>query len=203
VTDVVYYLRRNDLIKIGWSGNLKARMRALRPDELLAVEPGCMHIETGRHHQFAEYRLPSGPDGDEWFRPAPELTAHIELIARMYPTPDLADLMPRPDDHRGPQRRFLAVALPVPTEELAALERFQDLLGCDLDIMTSEELIAAMRDCEIVRKASPGWAGRSVAALRNRGHSWAELVGMTGSPQTSLINRVRPFLAAASEGASA
>ena len=102
---VVYYLRRNDLIKIGWSGNLKARMRALRPDELLAAEPGCIHIETGRHHQFAEHRLPNNGDGDEWFQSAPELLTHIELIARVYPTPDLAELVPppRPEALSGPE----------------------------------------------------------------------------------------------------
>ena len=42
---LVYYLRRNDLIKIGWSGNLKARMRALRPDELLAA---AIRVVAGR-----------------------------------------------------------------------------------------------------------------------------------------------------------
>lgn len=53
MTEVVYYLRKGDRIKIGWSGNLKARMRALRPDELLAIEPGCLHQETARHHHVA------------------------------------------------------------------------------------------------------------------------------------------------------
>lgn len=96
MASVVYYIRRGDFIKIGWSGNLKARMRALRPDELLAVEPGCMHIETGRHHQFSAYRLPNDGNGDEWFWPVPELLAHAELIARMYPPPSLADLLPPP-----------------------------------------------------------------------------------------------------------
>lgn len=104
MSDVVYYIRRDDLIKIGWTGNLKARMRKLRPDELLAVEPGCVHIETGRHHQFAEHRLPNTGDGDEWFSPTPELLAHTELIARMYPTPVLADLLPPPRRRSGSMR---------------------------------------------------------------------------------------------------
>lgn len=64
MSDVVYYIRRDGLIKIGWTGNLKSRMRKLRPDELLAVEPGCLHLETGRHHQFGAHRLPNDGNGD-------------------------------------------------------------------------------------------------------------------------------------------
>lgn len=89
-TNFVYYLRRDGLIKIGWTGDLKTRMRALRPDELLAVEPGCIHIETGRHHQFAAIRVRE-VEGVEWFAPEPELLGHIAQMASLYPTPDLLD----------------------------------------------------------------------------------------------------------------
>lgn len=125
MTAVVYYLRRNGLIKIGWTGNIKARMRALRPDELLAVEPGCMHIETGRHHQFAEHRLPNDGNGDEWFSPEPEVLAHIELIAQMYPTPVLAELLPRTTYSPDGQRRR-AVALRLTDEEEAPVQTVAD-----------------------------------------------------------------------------
>jgi hypothetical protein len=127
VSNVVYYLRRNGLIKIGWSGNLAARMRTLRPGELLAVEPGCLHIETGRHHQFAEHRLSNDGNGDEWFSPDPELLAHIELIAQMYPTPDLAEVLsaPRGTTHSQDGRRR-AVPLRLSTEEERPVQAVAD-----------------------------------------------------------------------------
>lgn len=114
MSDVVYYLRRNGLIKIGWTGNIKARMRALRPDELLAAEPGCMHIETGRHHQFGEHRLPNTGDGDEWFQPAPELLDHIEQMASLYPKPALPQMAPpRLDAPQGPEEESIIQTMQV------------------------------------------------------------------------------------------
>ena len=82
---IVYYIRRGGLIKIGYTARFVNRMRALAPDELLAVEPGNLRLEAGRHQQFAAFRV----EGREWFAPEPELLAHIALMASIYETPPL------------------------------------------------------------------------------------------------------------------
>lgn len=73
----VYYLKVGERIKVGYSVDVKRRMRAYPPgSELLAVEPGDRDLETQRHRQFAGSLL----DGREWFRPTPDL---LELVAEI------------------------------------------------------------------------------------------------------------------------
>lgn len=74
---MVYYLRFGDRIKIGTSGNPRARLGQLRFDELLAFERGDRTVEQMRHAQFAEYRFP----GSEWFHAHGALTDHIRSLA--------------------------------------------------------------------------------------------------------------------------
>lgn len=61
-SNVVYYLRFRDTLKIGTSINVKARVSGHPWEELLAVEPGDYKVESRRHREFAEHRV-SG----EWF----------------------------------------------------------------------------------------------------------------------------------------
>lgn len=76
----VYYLQVGERIKVGYSVDVKRRMRAYPPgSELLAVEPGDRDLETERHRQFAGSRT----DGREWFRPTPDL---LELVAEIVAT---------------------------------------------------------------------------------------------------------------------
>jgi len=74
--DVVYYLRFGDRIKIGTSGNPRARLAQLRFDELLAFERGDRATERRRHAQFAPYRFP----GSEWFHENDALTSHVRSL---------------------------------------------------------------------------------------------------------------------------
>lgn len=75
----VYYVRRPDgAIKIGTTWNLKTRMQAFRnvsPAELLASHSGGQIAEAALHRRFRHLRL----DG-EWFKPDPDLLAHIEHV---------------------------------------------------------------------------------------------------------------------------
>ncbi len=74
----VYYGAKGDLIKIGYSGQVRARMAHLGC-ELLATEPGGRELERRRHQQFATERV---TPRQEWFRPTPTLLAHIrDLLA--------------------------------------------------------------------------------------------------------------------------
>jgi len=75
--DVVYYVRFEDRIKIGTSGNPRLRLAALRFDELLAFERGGRSVESKRHAQFAAQRFP----GSEWFHAHPALIEHVRAVA--------------------------------------------------------------------------------------------------------------------------
>jgi hypothetical protein len=76
----VYYVQRSDgLIKIGYSSQLGSRLGSLRlahgPLTLLATHKGGRPAEDAQHEQFREHRVVG-----EWFRPVPELLAHIARI---------------------------------------------------------------------------------------------------------------------------
>lgn len=80
--DVVYYVRHEGAtaIKIGYTGGLLLRLKNMGSNlaEVLAVEPGGPDLEQSRHEQFAVLRIIS-----EYFRPGPDLLAHInELRAK-------------------------------------------------------------------------------------------------------------------------
>jgi hypothetical protein len=80
----VYFLRVGERIKIGYSVDVKRRMRAYPPGcELLAVEPGDRELETQRHRQFAGSRT----DGREWFRPTPDILDLVGEIVATYGEP--------------------------------------------------------------------------------------------------------------------
>lgn len=88
--ELVYYVRRDGLIKIGYTTNLRLRMKNLRPDELLAIEYGTRALETQRHHQFVAFRAGIGR---EWFEPATELLEHIDERRSALPPPPLGLLV--------------------------------------------------------------------------------------------------------------
>lgn len=93
---VVYYMRINGRIKIGYTSDLTKRSRAYPPDtELLAVEPGGRDLEHQRHVQFARYL----DRGREWFTEGPLLVEHIRSVADSYSVP--SELMYRFKKHRG------------------------------------------------------------------------------------------------------
>jgi len=84
---VVYYVRLNDRIKIGYTVNLKARLIGLRvsQDHVLATEPGGRKLEAIRHRQFAHLRYGRW----EEFEPVDELMEHIAAIRVRYGAPDI------------------------------------------------------------------------------------------------------------------
>lgn len=79
---VVYYMRFGPLIKIGTTRNLYARVGALRPDEVLAAEPGGRDIEAQRHREFGRHRIER-----ELFAPGPDLRQHIKATRNKYGPP--------------------------------------------------------------------------------------------------------------------
>lgn len=100
--ELVYYIQRDGLVKIGHTACLRTRMKSLRPDELLAIEPGTRDLETQRHRQFAAFRAGRSR---EWFKPAAQLLGHIDERRSVLLPPDLAPLL-KPPSHDYEACRF-------------------------------------------------------------------------------------------------
>lgn len=78
----VYYVRCGHLVKIGTTIDLALRFTAIRPNEILALEPGSLILEGERHREFAHLRA-SG----EYFHPGADLQIHIAQLRRDYGAP--------------------------------------------------------------------------------------------------------------------
>lgn len=74
--DVVYYIRVDDRLKIGTTGNPRQRLGALWHQEVLAFERGTRTLERRRHEQFALERF----DRTEWFALSERLRRHTEAL---------------------------------------------------------------------------------------------------------------------------
>lgn len=77
---VVYYMLIGEHIKIGTTGQLETRVSELRPDAVLATEPGSYEIERHRHAQFAHLRVPGLGSRSELFESGEELLEHIDRL---------------------------------------------------------------------------------------------------------------------------
>lgn len=81
----IYYVRIGDRIKIGYSADVKRRLRAYPPDsELLAVHPGTPGLEAQIHRDFAGSRA----DGREWFYQHDDLMRHIAEVVTQFGSAD-------------------------------------------------------------------------------------------------------------------
>lgn len=79
----VYFLRREVLIKIGYSNSPARRAQSLNA-ELLATMPGGPDDERELHQRFQELWAHG-----EWFRPAQELIASINVLRHMDELPPI------------------------------------------------------------------------------------------------------------------
>lgn len=80
----VYYLRIGDQIKIGFSTDVKQRVRQYPPEAtLLAVHPGTLTLEAEMHQRFAAARAA----GREWFHPHNDLMEHIGDVVGQFGEP--------------------------------------------------------------------------------------------------------------------
>lgn len=82
---VVYYARINDVIKIGFTVDLKVRTGQLRlhQKDILATEPGGRELENTRHRQFAGIRI----DKRENFKMTSALIHHIQAVREYHGPP--------------------------------------------------------------------------------------------------------------------
>lgn len=80
----VYFLRVDDLIKIGYSTQPHRRLREYPPNaEVLAVIPGTKKSEAALHGRF-RFALQRGR---EWFRPADEILEYVKEMVEHYGPP--------------------------------------------------------------------------------------------------------------------
>ena len=90
----VYYIRCGRLIKIGMTTNLASRFSSIRPNEVLAIEPGGAERESEMHQRFANLRA-----GGEYFHPGPSLQQHVtDLRAELGPPNWTASTVPDGED---------------------------------------------------------------------------------------------------------
>lgn len=83
----IYYVHVGDIIKIGFTRDVRQRMRNYPPmSPLLAMHPGTLTLEKELHQQFAGSRS----HGREWFLDTPELRDHIKVVIEQFGEPDRA-----------------------------------------------------------------------------------------------------------------
>lgn len=73
------------------------------------------------------------------------------------------------------------------------MTHLRELLASDLSKVPEEELVAGVREAELMFDEAQRWGGQLVAELRRRADppsSWAELAKLTGLAPTTLRNRV-------------
>jgi hypothetical protein len=88
---VVYYVRRRGLVKIGWSSELRERLRKLhvKPADLLAVQCGERADEADMHRRFEHLRVVGDGLGVEHYRLAADLLDHVNELRRGLNLPEV------------------------------------------------------------------------------------------------------------------
>ena len=109
--EIVYYIRRSHLVKIGTTCNPAKRMGNLMPDEILAFEPGGKDLEQRRHRQFHPERVARR---GEYFRLSTRLQKHIEATREVHGEPH-EDWTTMADLGRRFRRGREVIQLPEPT----------------------------------------------------------------------------------------
>ncbi len=95
----IYYLLISGRIKIGYSTDVKRRLRSYPPDSpLLALHPGTKTLEHEMHLKFTGSRAA----GREWFLDTEELRHHITTVIDQFGEPDRARY-----EHRGQHKNPL------------------------------------------------------------------------------------------------
>ena len=87
----VYFLRASNTVKIGFSTNLRSRLKSIRtgcPDEakIVKIVRGGMKVEKSFHDRFAEYRTKG-----EWFELRGRLAKYLEMCLAPVDLPERAD----------------------------------------------------------------------------------------------------------------
>jgi hypothetical protein len=79
-------------------------------------------------------------------------------------------------------------------EESKALVGLSRLLARDLSQLSTEELVEAIQQAEVVKVAAPEWSGRLLAALHRSGKSWPQIERLTGMSRQTAWRRAEPYM---------
>lgn len=80
----VYFLLSDNLVKIGWTGDLDQRMKQYSPGaRILAVKPGTKQDETALHKKFADLRT----NRREWFTYHPRVMEEADRTTKAHGKP--------------------------------------------------------------------------------------------------------------------
>lgn len=116
----IYIVKVGDLIKIGFSRDVKRRLRQYSPGtEVLAVAPGAPSIERYLHRKFAHFLV----SGREWFTDAEPIRDLVQELNDKYGYPD-DEMITGPAERVSPQEKQLARDARKPH---LAFERFNQL----------------------------------------------------------------------------
>lgn len=78
---MIYYLKVEDQVKIGFTTDLDSRLKAYPPmAKLLATHPGTFATERDMHSRFAAHLA----GRKEWFAVHPELESHISAVRKQF-----------------------------------------------------------------------------------------------------------------------
>lgn len=81
---IVYFLRQNGLIKVGWSSDIAKRMKSYGPSvEVLVTFPGSRHDETNLHRQLRSELA----KGREWYHDSAVLQHFIAEALKRHGAP--------------------------------------------------------------------------------------------------------------------
>lgn len=80
--------------------------------------------------------------------------------------------------------------------ESDALNRLAELLRVDVSSLEDEELVSGAQRAEAIVRGgvAESASGRLLAELYRRGHSWSDLVRLTGLSQGTIWRRTQPYL---------
>lgn len=93
----IYYIRVDDLIKIGFTTRLEQRLLQYPPNaELLADHPGTRATEQDMHGRFEQYRS----RGREWFTAGVKLMEHISQVRVQFPRNEEIQQMRKAHDRK-------------------------------------------------------------------------------------------------------
>ncbi|WP_069751593.1 hypothetical protein [Streptomyces sp. EN16] len=166
---IVYYMRRADFIKIGTTTDPHSRFSSLRPDEILAFEPGGPDDEYLRHRQFLWCRVGKR---SEYFRQTQKLLAHIDTLVAQHGVPDptwptVASI------GKGHLRTRTKLVLPTPvTGETATATEGAKLFGMSPNTVASWAHRKAIEPVGEDDKGRPVYYVEHMRFLIERGRAW-------------------------------
>lgn len=89
----IYYIRLNGLIKVGWSRDVDARLRAYGPDvEVFTFHPGTRTEETDLHRNLRPFLA----RGREWYEDCPAMRDIIAKVVERHGSRRTIDTWTRP-----------------------------------------------------------------------------------------------------------